>query len=357
MDEADDLPFKVGQLAESKSFEKGYRGAWFRCKIKEISRRKGQIGYVLEFYDFSDEAEWTQLYQVPTLGRKAKMFARHLMVRPQYPPMYHESQMSDISSVSEVTVVVEGSWKVGNLVDWQEKDCYWTGRVTKVLDKDKVQIELPMPPAGEGSSYEAFCKDLRPSLDWSPKIGWTVPSLEGGNSCCARLILPMNQDVVKLSNLEIPPMDEGSMDVQAAAGSPFHPSLSSHISANSLPAPSESNTLRQTSKAPLSTTISEDVLEENMDLDAGESAIGKTSSSDSISTSHVRDAVVETSDLCGLPLNSMSANTLEAAILDLEELANKIKWIKAILEFGTPMSNELRPAWRFVDHHASSTPN
>ena len=30
MENPDLLPFKVGQLAEAKSFEKGYRGAWFR---------------------------------------------------------------------------------------------------------------------------------------------------------------------------------------------------------------------------------------------------------------------------------------------------------------------------------------
>ena len=28
---------------------------------------------------------------------------------------------------------------------------------------------------GEGSSYEAYCKDLRPSLDWTPESGWKVP--------------------------------------------------------------------------------------------------------------------------------------------------------------------------------------
>jgi len=27
------LPFEIGQLAEAKSFKRGYRGAWFRCKV------------------------------------------------------------------------------------------------------------------------------------------------------------------------------------------------------------------------------------------------------------------------------------------------------------------------------------
>ena len=28
-----DLPFEVGQEAESRSFIPGFRGAWFRCKV------------------------------------------------------------------------------------------------------------------------------------------------------------------------------------------------------------------------------------------------------------------------------------------------------------------------------------
>lgn len=28
------LPFKVGQSAEAQSFENGFRGAWFRCKVR-----------------------------------------------------------------------------------------------------------------------------------------------------------------------------------------------------------------------------------------------------------------------------------------------------------------------------------
>jgi hypothetical protein len=28
-----DLPFKVGQMAESRSLQQGFRGAWFRCKV------------------------------------------------------------------------------------------------------------------------------------------------------------------------------------------------------------------------------------------------------------------------------------------------------------------------------------
>lgn len=55
----------------------------------------------------------------------------------------------------------------------------------------------------------------------------------------------------------------------------------------------------------------------------------------------------------GIQLHSMGSDSTEAAILDLEELANKIKWLKGLLEFGRPMSNAARPSWKFVDHHTS----
>ncbi|KAL7585075.1 hypothetical protein Lser_V15G41730 [Lactuca serriola] len=31
--------------------------------------------------------------------------------------------------------------------------------------------ELPIPPARQRRIYDAFCKDLRPSLNWSPLEG------------------------------------------------------------------------------------------------------------------------------------------------------------------------------------------
>lgn len=31
---------------------------------------------------------------------------------------------------------------------------------------------------GEGGTYIVSCKDLRPSLDWSPESSWRAPSLQ-----------------------------------------------------------------------------------------------------------------------------------------------------------------------------------
>jgi hypothetical protein len=30
------LPFKVGGVVELRSFDAGYRGAWFRCKVELV---------------------------------------------------------------------------------------------------------------------------------------------------------------------------------------------------------------------------------------------------------------------------------------------------------------------------------
>ncbi|KAA8548770.1 hypothetical protein F0562_000454 [Nyssa sinensis] len=156
------------------------------------------------------------------------------MVRPYYPPIYHEGQMPHVNANSEVAVIVDGGWKVGDLVDWWTDGCYWSGRVTQILGNDMVQIQLPPPPLGEGASYEVFCKDLRPSLDWSPEHGWTLRTpMEGENCrCCARLIQPVNNG--GLLNSEIRTIDEGTKDVQTTAGVSFDASFSSHISENSV---------------------------------------------------------------------------------------------------------------------------
>ncbi|KAK6161373.1 hypothetical protein DH2020_004754 [Rehmannia glutinosa] len=196
------LPFKVGELAEARSFEKGYRGAWFRCKITEITMRKGSVK--LEYFDYPDEkTKSMRLYQVPPYYIRKKDKYRELMLRPAYPPIYNVKQMPHASVISEVSVIVDDSWKVGDMVDWWTSDCYWCGRITQLLGDGKAQadeelplaahtehesssrnsymleIELKQPPHGEGSTYdEVYFKDLRPSLDWSPEYGWTIPTQE-----------------------------------------------------------------------------------------------------------------------------------------------------------------------------------
>ncbi|PKI67406.1 hypothetical protein CRG98_012191 [Punica granatum] len=121
------------------------------------------------------------------------------MVRPRFPLVRRKSEKINIDDSSELTVIAEDQWKEGDLVDWWKDNCYWSGRVTKVLDNEKVQIELPRPPEGEGDTWDAYSKDLRPSLEWSPETGWTLPTIKVGkhNRHCAQLIKPLNEGVQK----------------------------------------------------------------------------------------------------------------------------------------------------------------
>ncbi|KAG0475780.1 hypothetical protein HPP92_015466 [Vanilla planifolia] len=128
------LPFKAGQEAESRSFEEGYRSAWFRCKIKGISCRKGALGHRLEYYDYPDEKiRWVKLYQKPPcvvegLELHKKM---ELMVRPRYPLFYRESDLPVPLPECDVIVISNDTWKVGDLVDWWCDGCFGQAKLPK----------------------------------------------------------------------------------------------------------------------------------------------------------------------------------------------------------------------------------
>jgi hypothetical protein len=36
------------------------------------------------------------------------------------------------------------------------------------------------------------------------------------------------------------------------------------------------------------------------------------------------------------------------SIMELEELANKIRWLKGLLQFGATWSNDMKPSWKFL---------
>lgn len=113
-----------------------------------------------------------------------------------------------------------------------------------------------------------------------------------------------------------------------------------------------------------------DARETNFILAGGGSSTRKTHSSDTNSTSHIRAILAEpTTEVAeghphqlkkyrasgGMTLNSMRSHKLEAGILDLEELVNKVKWLKSILECGIPLSNAAKPQWKVMEHIASSS--
>jgi hypothetical protein len=84
------------------------------------------------------ELNWTKLYQYPK--PRLKNTGRQLMVRPYFPSVYLESKLSEIKTISEVVVVVNDVWKVGDFVDWWTDGCYWSGRLSKELGNDKYQV-------------------------------------------------------------------------------------------------------------------------------------------------------------------------------------------------------------------------
>ncbi|XP_030512980.1 uncharacterized protein LOC115727014 isoform X1 [Rhodamnia argentea] len=336
--------FEVGQEAEVRTFMAGYRGAWFRCKqIRGIRKRRGEQQLHMEYFDFPDEKiTWTNVYEKsPHSPVDAKLKRKkQLMVRPRFPSVYHRSEMPNGRSISDVAVIVDDDWKVGDMVDWWSDDCYWSGRVTEVLADKKFQIELHAPPAGEGESYEAFSKDLRPSLDWSIENGWMVCSLH-----FSQWIKPPNEGRLLLP-ADMASPQEVPLDINAFEKSP-----------------------------PETHTNSEKSPREKYENSAvASSGLGKANSCDGVSSYNVRVASAEMEasfskenndyDLhCRKKLksddhtlfNSMFSDTLEDAIIDLEELANRVRWLKDILELRGHPSKNVKSSWKFLELRASAT--
>ncbi|KAM1923915.1 hypothetical protein ACFX15_021761 [Malus domestica] len=358
------LPFEAGQEVECRSFIPGYRGAWFRCKIKEYGLRQARLSSSMEYIDFPDEkVKWTRVYQkIPGLSKKSKSLKVQLMLRPQFPPIYNRSTIPDANTRAEVVVIVNDDWKVGDLVDWWKDGCYWSGRITEILGNESLKFDLPPPPDGEGYSYEVSSKELRPSLDWSPENGWTVPTPMESECVhpCARVMKPG-----EVPSCTFHAVGDENRCLQAFATA-SHRSPSSHVSASSLQPPKG---LEEMAKQPLGTikTMEKPPPDVNVGSDMADSGIAKASCSDSVSSSHVKsepkgmrrtaageDRVDNNGSLKkmktdrNIVLNSTKSDTLEAAILDLEELVSRVKWMKGVLEIGMPWTSATRPTWKFL---------
>lgn len=92
----------------------------------------------------SPEQVWTSIYEEnPHCNGNMKERPLELMLRPPYPPIYNENQMPDVSEISEVTVIGGDSWRVGDLVDWWNSDCYWSGKITELFGDDEAQVLIP----------------------------------------------------------------------------------------------------------------------------------------------------------------------------------------------------------------------
>ncbi|KAM0904923.1 hypothetical protein ACQ4PT_017704 [Festuca glaucescens] len=192
------IPFKAGDAVELRSFDAGYRGAWFRCKI--TGTRKGHTEYQLEYMDYPEEKRsWTRLYEIPPkycrkAGRKAGQ-NRELMLRPPYPRWCGDNYIPEYGQKMDIVAVVINPWKVGDLIDWWHNSCFWTGKIIELLGVDKVKIVCTEIPLGEGGCYDADLDDLRPALDWSLEKGWSAPlSKENGESWYTARLVTENPD-------------------------------------------------------------------------------------------------------------------------------------------------------------------
>lgn len=92
------------------------------------------------------ELTWTKLYQYPPYNVGKSKEKMQLMLRPQYPSVKLKIEISDISSVSEATVVSDGNWQAGDLVDWWANGCYWSGRLIKLLGSNEAEVILFFTP-------------------------------------------------------------------------------------------------------------------------------------------------------------------------------------------------------------------
>lgn len=177
---------------------------------------------------------------------------------------------------------------------------------------------------------------------------------------------------------DIRSMDEASKDVENKVGSPFNASLCSHNSENSIPASAKSDPKKTAeTHQHLSISIPEDATEtpEGNDLAMKDSSIGKASLSDGFSSplkkkyssaetavhtdceglQNSAGSIKKLKTGATLPLNIMFSDSLDASLLDFEELANKIQWLKNVLDYKVPLTSDVRPPWKFVEHFASST--
>ncbi|XP_037417183.1 uncharacterized protein LOC119280442 [Triticum dicoccoides] len=203
------LPFKIGDFAKAKCFDEGFKGAWFRSKIKDMRvTESGHLEYYLEYIDYTEEAnEWIGVFQKNPFNQAClegkSNGSTEIMLRPSFPQWYRGQQVPKHFSKSEVIARVCDTWKVGDWVDWHNKDCYWTGQIIELTSKTVVEVKFLDHPMGEGEQCSAKKKDLRPALDWSIIKGWTVPlSAEKGKSWHAAHLVHPKSDVEERSSTD-----------------------------------------------------------------------------------------------------------------------------------------------------------
>ncbi|PWZ44430.1 hypothetical protein Zm00014a_020150 [Zea mays] len=121
-----------------------------------------------ELGESAPRKEWVRLFRKNSArSNQNSSDSIHTMIRPSFPKWYFVHEVPEQFPNSDVTAIVDETWQIGDRVDWLKEGCYWSGTITKIINEDLVEIELPAPPIGEGKCYKAKCSDLRPTLEWS----------------------------------------------------------------------------------------------------------------------------------------------------------------------------------------------
>lgn len=84
------------------------------------------------------EINYTKAYQQPTSGRRKRI----LMLRPAYPVLCMGLNDEAVNAAPGPVVVVNGDWLIGDLVDWFSDGCFWAAKITAVINKDFVQVNI-----------------------------------------------------------------------------------------------------------------------------------------------------------------------------------------------------------------------
>lgn len=99
----------------------------------------------VDYYDYSDQSElsWFFCSRAATVSFPFYSFDSIIIVNPSFPTFYCKSDKPDDITISEVAVLVNDEWKVGDLVDWWTGGCYWSATtLTKILSVKKLQVWL-----------------------------------------------------------------------------------------------------------------------------------------------------------------------------------------------------------------------
>jgi len=169
--------------------------------------------------------------------------------------------------------------------------------------------------------------------------------------------------------------EDGIQDIRVTPNSllEFTESSSSHTSAGSLPFLSKSMQSKELVEGNLDVSEKDMLPTHGAHVDIGASTIGRPSCSDGGSSTYIRDVRDEAGGansaqdqhiLNGaakkirvnekIAVNSTS-DSIESSIMDLEELVNRVKWLRQILKSGIP-SNSEGPTWKFLEQSTVSMP-